>query len=164
MRKLFYHYGILCGIAFILLGASQPVLSQGFSPETRNNLMQVLQHFQNDPAHPFVGGITAAIKIDDLAEWQGASGFASRNIDASNNLLSGGTPFSTSTLSRAYSVTKSFTAALVLELAKEGIFSLDNPVSNFIPLSLINPGLNSSVTIRQLLAHESGYSDFLDNF
>jgi len=162
MRKLFYP-AIRFSIVFILLVGTQPVFSQGFSPETRNNLMQVLQHFQNDPAHPFIGGISAAIKIDDLAQWQGATGFASRNIDASNNLLPGGTPMTSATLLRAYSVTKTFTAALVLELAREGVFSLDNPVSNFIPLSLINPGLNSSVTIRQLLAHESGYSDFLEN-
>lgn len=162
MRKFFYH-SVFLGFTFILLTGTRPVFSQGFSPETRNNLMQVLQHFQNDPAHPFVGGITASIKVDDLAEWQGATGFASRNIDASNNLLPGGIPFTTATLSRTYSVTKTFTAALVLELAKAGVFSLDNPVSNFIPLSLINPDLNSSVTIRQLLAHESGYSDFLEN-
>ena len=90
------------------------------------------------------------------------TGFAARNIDAQNNLLPGGTPFTTSTLSRIYSVTKTFTAALVLELAKEGSFGLDNQVSMYLPLNLINPGLNSSVTIRQLLAHESGYSDYTD--
>ncbi|MBK8086715.1 MAG: serine hydrolase [Chitinophagaceae bacterium] len=31
-------------------------------------------------------------------------------------------------------------------------------------MQLINPGLNSSVTIRQLLAHESGYSDYTDEY
>ena len=50
----------------------------------------------------------------------------------------------------------------MLELAKEGVFRLDDPISKFIPLDLINPGLNNGVTIKQLLAHESGYSDYMD--
>ena len=136
--------------------------TQGFSPSTLARLQFVLDSFQNDPANPYVGGITAAINVDGLASWQGATGFAARNVDAQNNLLPGGSPFTTSTLSRMYSVTKTFTASLVLELAKQGVFSLDNPVSNFLPLNLINPGLNGSVTIRQLLAHESGYSEYTD--
>ena len=147
----------------IWINGYQPGYSQGFSPETQAKLQQVIEQFQNDPNHPFIGGISAAINVDGLAIWQGATGYAARNIDGSNNLLPGGTPLTTATLSRIYSVTKTFVAALVLELAKEGKFSLDSPVSDFIPLSLINSSLNSSVTIRQLLAHESGYSDFTDN-
>ena len=135
---------------------------QGFSPRAQNRLQTVIDSFQNKSAIPFIGGISAAIKVDGLALWQGVTGYAARNIDAQNNLLAGGTPFTTATLSRIYSVTKTFTAALVLELAKEGAFGLDNPVSMYLPLNLINPGLNSSVTIRQLLAHESGYSDYTD--
>jgi D-alanyl-D-alanine carboxypeptidase len=62
-----------------------------------------------------------------------------------------------------YSVTKTFTAALVLELAKEEVFSLQDPVSKFIPfLNAINPDLSSSVTIHQLLIHEKGYSSYSD--
>ncbi|MFL5773636.1 MAG: serine hydrolase [Flavisolibacter sp.] len=163
MRTSVHYRVIHLSLALILLCNVHTTSAQGLSPQTQARLMQVLQTFQNDPLHPFVGGLSAAIKIDDLADWQGATGFASRNIDGSNNLLPGGTSFTVATLSRAYSVTKTFTAALVLELAKEGTFSLDQPVSQFLPLNAINPGLNSAVTIRQLLAHESGYSDFTDN-
>lgn len=134
------------------------VIAQGFSQQTQDKLQQVLQSFQNDPS--FVGGMSAAIKVDGLAFWQGATGYAARNVDAQNNLLPGGTPFTTSTLSRIFSVTKTFTASLVLELAREGKFSLNDPVSTYLPLGIINPNLNSSVTIRQLLDHESGYSDY----
>src|SRR6266446_8357152 len=111
---------ILVAIHFISINA------QGFSPESRKKLQQAIEKFQNDPGHPFVGGISAAIKVDGLAFWQGTTGYVARNIDAQNNLLPGGTAFTTSTLSRVYSVTKTFTAALVLELAKEGAFGLDN--------------------------------------
>lgn len=137
-------------------------LAQGFSPITLTRLQFVLDSFQNDPANPYVGGMSAAINVDGLASWQGATGFAARNVDAQNNLLPGGTPFTTSMVSRMYSVTKTFTASLVLELAKRGVFSLDNTISQFLPLNLINPSLNGSVTIRQLLVHESGYSDYTD--
>jgi D-alanyl-D-alanine carboxypeptidase len=74
--------------------------------------------------------------------------------------LPGGTPFTVETVAPIYSVTKTFTAALTLELAKQGSFKLSDPVSKFIPLSAINPTLNNAVTIQQLLVHESGYSDY----
>lgn len=138
--------------------------AQGFSSQTQARLQHVIDSFQNNPANPYVGGISAAIKVDGLAYWQGATGYAARNVDGDNNLLPGGTAFTTSTISRMYSVTKSFTAPLVLELANEGAFSLEDPVTKFLPLSLINAGLNGNVTIRQLLAHESGYSNYTDEF
>jgi len=135
--------------------------AQGFSPESQIKLQQAIENFQNDPNHPFVGGISAAVKVDGLAFWQGVTGYAARNLDAQNNLLPGGTLFTTSTLSRMYSVTKTFTAALVLELAKEGAFTLEDPINKYLPLmNAYNPNLNGSVTIRQLLDHESGYSDW----
>jgi len=140
------------------------VFSQGFSPAVQNRLQHIIDSFQNNSANPFVGGMAVAINVDGLALWQGSTGYAARNIDAQNNLLPGGAPFTKDMLSRIYSVTKTFTAALVLELAREGSLNLDAPVSNYIPLQLINPGLNSSVTIRQLLAHESGYSDYTDEY
>lgn len=144
----------------VLTGYS--AIAQGFSPATLARFQQIIDSFQINPANPYVGGLSVAINIDGLASWNGATGYAARNVDGQNNLLPGGTPFTTTMLSRMYSVTKTFTSALVLELAKKGAFSLEDPVSKFLPLGLINPGLNSAVTIRQLLAHESGYSDYTD--
>ena len=136
--------------------------AQGFSPATENNLQQVLQSYTNQTG--FVGGISAAIRVNGLAEWKGASGYAARNVDAQNNLLPGGTLFATNTLSRAYSVTKTFTAALTLELARAGALNLDHTIGMYFPMALINPGLNPNVTLRQLLVHESGYSDYTGEF
>ncbi len=135
--------------------------SQGFSPATQAKLTQAIESFLNNNDHPFIGGMSVAIKVDGLALWQGATGFAARNTDAQNNLLPGGTPFTTDKLSRVYSITKTFTAPLVLELAKEGAFALSDHISQYLPLiSVINPGIKSNVTIHQLLAHESGFSDY----
>ncbi len=139
----------------------QSLKGQGFSMELQSRFQHIIDSFQNNPANPYVGGMSVAVKVDKLAEWQGATGYAARNVDAQNNLLPGGTAFSISNLSRIYSVTKTFTASLVLELANAGVFKLDEPITKYLPLiSNVNPGLNTSVTIRQLLVHESGYSDY----
>ena len=165
MRNYIYHQlRCISLLLFLLAGWSIQLTAQGFSPETKTRLQHVIDSFQNNPANPFVGGIAAAIKVDGLAFWQGTTGYAARNVDAQNNLLAGGSAFTTSTLSRIYSITKTFTAPLVLELAKEGVFGLDDPISLYFPFDQVNPGLNRSVTIRQLLAHESGYSDYTDEF
>lgn len=71
-----------------------------------------------------------------------------------------GEPFTVNTPSQIYSVTKTFTAALVLELVKEGTLSLDAHISEYIKdFKETFPKLND-VTIHQLLAHETGYTDF----
>jgi CubicO group peptidase (beta-lactamase class C family) len=163
MRNYIYHQlKSICLLLFLLAGCLIHTIAQGFSPETKTRLQHVIDSFQNNPANPFIGGIAAAIKVDGLAFWQGTTGYAALNVDAQNNLLPGGTAFTTGTLSRIYSITKTFTAPLVLELAKEGVFGLDDSISLYFPFDLVNPGLNHSVTIRQLLAHESGYSDYTD--
>ncbi len=109
-----------------------------------------------------MGGLSAVIDVDGLAVWQGVTGYSARNVDPENNLLPGGVPMTREAVSHMYSVTKTFTAALVLELAREGYFSLEDPVVKYIPfLGFINAGLDGSVTIRQLLAHESGWSDYV---
>ncbi len=161
MKNFLNYFKLFLGISFICLSYSS--FAQGFSSETQAKLQKVIDSFENHSSNPFVGGISAAIKVDSIAFWQGATGYASRNIDAQNNLLPGGTPFTTDTLSRIYSVTKTFTAALVLELANEGAFKLSDPIIKYLPLlSAYNPNINSNVTIHQLLAHESGYSDYTD--
>ena len=151
-------------LLFVLLFAPRLSFSQGFSPVDQEHFQAVIDNFVNDNDNPWVGGIAAAIKIDGLAMWTGASGYASRNIDAASNLLPGGTPFTTDTLSRIYSITKTFTSALVLELVHQGELRLDDRAGNYIPLCVINSELSDDVTIRQLLGHESGFSDYTDEF
>ncbi len=163
MKKYFYRKALLLSLSTLFLSfITSLVGAQGFSSQTQHRLQAVIDSFQNNAANPFIGGMSVAIKVDDLALWQGVTGFAARNVDAQNNLLPGGTPFTIQTLSRIYSITKTFTAPLVLQLAKEKVFKLDDSVGKYLPMQAINPGLNGQVTIRQLLAHESGYSDYTD--
>ncbi|MFD3003009.1 serine hydrolase [Pontibacter toksunensis] len=161
MKHHLYSFIRRIGSLVMLLSISLASHGQGLGPETEARLQEVIDSIHNDTAEPFVGGMSVAVKVGDNFLWAGATGYAARNVDAENNLLPGGTPFTTGTLSHIYSITKTFTAALVLELAQEGVFNLDDPVSAYLPLSQINPRLNSAVTIRQLLAHESGFSDYV---
>ncbi|MGY4389239.1 serine hydrolase domain-containing protein [Streptomyces sp. TE12347] len=55
---------------------------------------------------------------------------------------------------RAGSVTKTFTAAVVLQLAAEGRVDLDRPVRRYLPGTV--PDSYGAVTVRQLLNHTSG--------
>jgi D-alanyl-D-alanine carboxypeptidase len=57
------------------------------------------------------------------------------------------------------SITKTFVAALILRLAKEGRLGLDDPVVRWLPTAPVDP----AVTVRQLLDHTSGVHDFFSN-
>ena len=58
---------------------------------------------------------------------------------------------------RLGSITKQFTAALIMKLADEGKLSLDDPLSKFVP-DFPKPGADA--TVRQLLNHTSGIQSY----
>jgi D-alanyl-D-alanine carboxypeptidase len=60
---------------------------------------------------------------------------------------------------RIGSVTKTFTAAIVLQLAAEGELRLDDEVARHLP----GLGLDPRITIRQLLNHRSGLANVTDH-
>lgn len=66
-----------------------------------------------------------------------------------------GVPLAPAQVFRIASVTKMFTAALVLKLAEDGKLSLDDTLARTLPDF---PGAGS-ITIRQLLSHTAGLSD-----
>jgi D-alanyl-D-alanine carboxypeptidase len=68
----------------------------------------------------------------------------------------GGKPVTEHTRFRIGSVSKQYTAALVLLLAEDGKLSLDDRVSVYLP----DLGHAGEITIRRLLQHTSGYRDF----
>jgi CubicO group peptidase (beta-lactamase class C family) len=72
------------------------------------------------------------------------------------------------TLFQIGSITKVYTATLVLQLAERGLLDLDAPVARALPeLRLSPPELTEVITVRQLLTHTSGidgdhFADFGD--
>ncbi|MCL7364875.1 serine hydrolase domain-containing protein [Streptomyces ardesiacus] len=74
-----------------------------------------------------------------------------------------GRPMTATDRLRVGSVTKTFTAALVLQLVAEHRLSLDEPVGRRLPGLLDGYGDDGRpVTVRQLLQHTSGLPDYLD--
>ena len=71
-------------------------------------------------------------------------------------------PMGTAARFRVASITKSFVAAVVLQLVGEGRLSLDERVDAVVPGLL--PGAGAAITVRELLGHTSGLYDFADDW
>ncbi|MGZ6255654.1 MAG: serine hydrolase domain-containing protein [Candidatus Limnocylindria bacterium] len=91
--------------------------------------------------------VSVGVSADAQVGWSGASG-PPRN---GTTPLSGTTPFAIA------SVTKTFTAAIVLQLVEEGRIDIDGAVTDYLPELTLARG----VTVRQLLSHTSGIADLL---
>ncbi|NJP78925.1 beta-lactamase family protein, partial [Streptomyces sp. AA8] len=63
---------------------------------------------------------------------------------------------------RAGSVTKSFVATVVLQLADEGRLGLDDPIGRHLPGLVPDGDDGAPVTVRQLLGHTSGIPNHTD--
>lgn len=56
------------------------------------------------------------------------------------------------------SISKTYTATLVMRLVEQGILDLDVPVVNYVPdFKLSHDDLRNAITIRMLLSHTSGF-------
>jgi len=115
------------------------------APQTRLALQARLDRLRQRYAIP---GISVAIVLPDGAMWSGVSGMADIHTKA---------PVTRETSFAIASVSKTFTAALILALAEDGIVDLDAPVRQYLPSV---KKISVKVKIRQLLDHTSGLRDF----
>ncbi len=97
-----------------------------------------------------IPGIEATIIFPDGTSWRAHAGF--RNYGAR-------VPVANSTPFAIASVSKTFLAALVIQLSNEGRFGLDDRLLTYLPTA----NVKSAVTIRELLDHTSGVYDFFSN-
>ena len=100
------------------------------------------------------GLIGVALAVDQGGEvlFDGAAGLANGETQ---------TPLSPTDRFRIYSITKTFTAVLVLQLVDEGVLSLDDTVTEWLddPAVARIPNVEQ-ITLRQLLTHTSGVYDY----
>jgi D-alanyl-D-alanine carboxypeptidase len=98
-----------------------------------------------------VKGLGAAVQLSDDAVWAGGAGISSVSpLDS----IGAGHVFAIG------SVNKTITAACVLQLADEGVLQLDDSLHQWLdPFPFVSP----NITIRQLLRHQSGLYDFVNN-
>jgi CubicO group peptidase (beta-lactamase class C family) len=71
------------------------------------------------------------------------------------------TPVQPETIFQSGSVGKQFTAAAVVMLVEEGKIALDDPISKYLKDA---PPAWNEVTIRELLSHTAGFTDYPANF
>ncbi|MEU0628448.1 serine hydrolase domain-containing protein [Streptomyces sp. NPDC005989] len=139
--------GIAAGPASPALAAGAPVLSGHSAHRT-----PVTEAPDAEALRTAIAGLpkddatAALVRVSGSGgDWRGSSGV--------HDLVSG-RPADQDGRFRAGSVTKVFTAAVVLQLAEEGRIGLDRPVRRYLP-DLI-PAAYENVTVRQLLNHTSG--------
>lgn len=129
-----------------ILFFSKAVLAQDNSAQMEESLQQLLE---NKLEELELYGIQAAVRTGDIY-WRGESGFADSNqeIELKQNHIM-----------RVGSVTKVFTAPLILKLAELGNFNLDDTLSDWFP----KYPKADQITIRQLLNHSSGIYNYTEN-
>ncbi len=101
--------------------------------------------------------VLAVASVDGMFRWAGAAGAAHPD----------GGPLRVDSPFYAASVTKLYTAAIVLKLQERGRLDIDEPIASYLPHELIG-GLHQlkgvdhtpAITVRHLLAHTSGLPDY----
>jgi D-alanyl-D-alanine carboxypeptidase len=71
--------------------------------------------------------------------------------------------FAPQTHVRAASITKTFVAATILQLAVEGKLDLDTSIETYLPGRIRGEGIDAkAITVRHLLRHQSGLPEYFD--
>jgi CubicO group peptidase (beta-lactamase class C family) len=135
-----------------LIGLFNPILST--AQKQRETIQSVINDFQRqleiDVRDDNINGsISAAILKDNKIIWSKAFGYT----DSDNKIMA-----DTSSIYRVGSITKSFTAFLMMELVEEGKIKLNDPIELYFPEINKLEGYSDStkITFAQLASHTSG--------
>ena len=93
-------------------------------------------------------GITAGYSIDGEIKWAKSEGFLCEDSK---------TPFTTKTLTRIASIAKNFTAVAIMQLVEKEQIALNTPIIEYLKNL---PEDKKQITVKQLLAHTSGISQY----
>ncbi len=61
------------------------------------------------------------------------------------------------------SVTKQFTAAAIMKLVERGAIDLNGKINQYLPTEYQSEKYWSNITVRELLSHTSGLSNYTEN-
>lgn len=95
-------------------------------------------------------GLFAEVR-DGEQQWRGAAGVAD---------LDTGRPVTPELRHRVGSITKTFTAAAVLQQVEQRRIGLDTPIAHYLP-QLVPGRRGEQITVRMLLGHTSGLAEYL---
>ncbi|MFC8492674.1 serine hydrolase domain-containing protein [Streptomyces sp. NPDC057235] len=91
-----------------------------------------------------------------MARFSGPGGVQSRTVGVQDRVK--GTPMDVRSRFRIGSVSKTFSAVVLLQLVQEKRLKLDSPVNTYLPGLLPD----DRITVRHLLTHRSGLADYTD--
>ncbi|MFF5986668.1 serine hydrolase domain-containing protein [Prauserella flavalba] len=136
--------GLAGGVA---LAATATVTPAAAAHDEHAATQDVLDRYQST-----VGGPGAAVYAGDAdGSWTLTAGtariFTDRPITSTDHFRNG-------------SQTKTFTAAVVLQLVDEGLVGLDTPIERYLPGVVTGNYDGNAITVRQLLQHTSGLARF----
>jgi D-alanyl-D-alanine carboxypeptidase len=148
-------------ILFIIIAAGLFMTRLRSSPPAFNDLNQELQYWVSDLVEKdklVRNCVLSVMKGDGSFSWSGAAGIASQD---------GQIPMRKDTPIYLASITKLYTATAIMRLYEQGLLSLDDPVSKYLPEELIQgihvykgKDYSHEITIQQLLSHTSGIADY----
>ncbi|MSU35990.1 MAG: class A beta-lactamase-related serine hydrolase [Pedosphaera sp.] len=163
MKRTFSR-AVICGLLLV----ANPLLAQlphaqpdelGFSPERLGKLQAMVQGYIDEGKH--AGAITIIARDGRIVDFKT---YGYRDLEAR-------APMEKDTIVRIYSMSKVITSVAVLQLFEEGRFSLDDPVSRFLPqltnLKVCTGGTAENatlvdakrpITIKHLLTHTAGFA------
>ena len=96
-------------------------------------------------------GVSATVIAPDGTSWEGTKGYANQEA---GEFLNPDDQFYVA------SITKSFTATTVLQLAQENKLNLDDTLDKWLPDTASQITNGDRITVRQLLNHTSGIANF----
>lgn len=97
-----------------------------------------------------------------VVAWIDAPGYRLEGASGSAD-LSDDTPMSPDGAFRVGSITKMFTAVVIMQLAEEGVLSPDDPLALWLPDVADRLPNGDQITLRHLLGHTSGVSNVVEH-
>ena len=145
MKESFSMHPTLRPIILFLLIIANPVVTVFAETSIDTSRIDMLFHDYDSTHTP---GVSVAVMKDGEVVYNKAFGMASLEL---------GVPVDNGTVFRIGSVSKQFTAACIILLARDGALGLDDPLTEYVPE--LPPDVYGPVTIRHMLSHMSGIRD-----
>ena len=131
----------LCAVIDKASASGDPVFDSQLSAALQKSLEKAREVLKTD-------NVSASLYISDRCYWEGASGVTRQDPAV---------PVDSDTIYAFGSITKTFVAGIVLQLAEENRLALDDPLGNWLPKL---PHIDQNISVRQLLNHGSGFSGY----
>lgn len=116
-----------------------------FKPELSLALQSALEQARGTMTKD---NVSASLFISDQCYWEGVAGATNQDPNV---------PVRPDSIYGFGSITKTLVAAITLQLAEEGMLTLDDTLGSLLPNL---PGIDGNISVRQLLNHGSGLGDY----